>query len=141
MLKRLVDREARAEGRDLEQDAARLAEVDRLEVEAVDDRRRPRAGLLDGCTPRLVFLLRRCPRDVVHCSGALLAALLRDVVLVEAAPSLAAGDEAGLEPECPFEEPPTLFWVERMRAHTGETAQRVLFRNLGMTSDQRLVAA
>src|SRR3954469_558642 len=39
-LDRLVDGEARAEGRDLEEDAARLAEVDGAEVEAVDHGRR-----------------------------------------------------------------------------------------------------
>ncbi len=40
----LVEREARAERRDLEEDAARLAEVDRAEPEAVDDRRRVHSG-------------------------------------------------------------------------------------------------
>ena len=40
VLERLVDGEAGADRRDLEEDAARLAEVDRAEVEAVDLRRR-----------------------------------------------------------------------------------------------------
>ena len=40
----LVDREARPERRDLEQHAARLAEVDRPEPEAVDHRRRAQPG-------------------------------------------------------------------------------------------------
>ena len=40
VLRVLVHGEARAERRDLEEDAARLAEVDRAEPEAVDDRRR-----------------------------------------------------------------------------------------------------
>src|SRR6188472_1314222 len=50
-LPRLVGREARPERRDLEEHAARLAEVDRLEVEAVDDRRRPTSGPLNLLAP------------------------------------------------------------------------------------------
>ena len=44
VLERLVDGEARAQGGDLEEHPARLAEVDRLEVEAVDHRGRLGAG-------------------------------------------------------------------------------------------------
>ena len=64
-LLRLVGGEAGPERGDLEQDAARLAEVDRAEVEAVDDRGRPRAGLRDAVAPRLVLVQRRRPGDVV----------------------------------------------------------------------------
>src|SRR3954470_18219744 len=103
MLERLVGRESRAERRDLEQHAARLAEVDRAEVEAVDHRRRPRARALDGRAPRLVILHRRRPRDVMHRACALDAAALRLVVDVEAAAPVAARDEAGLEAERTFE--------------------------------------
>src|SRR5919204_6209287 len=53
VLRRLVGREAGAEGGDLEEDAARLAEVDRAEVEAVDDGGRRRAGLQRPRPPRL----------------------------------------------------------------------------------------
>src|SRR5919109_4447895 len=38
-LSRLVDRESRPVGRDLEEHATRLTEIDRMEVLAVDDRR------------------------------------------------------------------------------------------------------
>ena len=64
-LERLVGREAGADRRDLEQHAARLAEVDRLEVEAVDHGRRPRAAFDHALAPGLVLLGRRGPGDVV----------------------------------------------------------------------------
>src|SRR6185312_3006876 len=70
VLERLVDGEAGADRGDLEQHAARLAEVDRLEVEAVDDRRRVRAALGDAALPLLVLLGRRGPGDVVDGPGA-----------------------------------------------------------------------
>src|SRR5207245_1304772 len=54
VLERLVDRETRAERRDLEQHAARLAEVDGLEIEAVDHRRRAAAALDHLRPPSLV---------------------------------------------------------------------------------------
>src|SRR5512132_1444382 len=81
MLERLVDGEARADRRDLEQHAARLAEIDRLEVEAVDDRRRVRTALRDAPLPRLMLVRRRGPRDVVDGAGAGDARLLRRVVV------------------------------------------------------------
>ena len=65
-LLRLIGREAGAERRDLVEHAARLAEVDRAEVEAVDDRRRIEADGPDALAPRLVILVRRGERDVVH---------------------------------------------------------------------------
>src|SRR3954454_13407092 len=85
VLRGLVNGEAGAERGDLEQDAARLAEVDRLEVEALDDRRRARARLLDRRAPRLVVFLRRRPRDVVDSPRSLQAAAFVLVVDVEAA--------------------------------------------------------
>src|SRR6266550_519037 len=69
-LERLVDDEARADGRNLEEDAARLTEVDGLEVEAVDDGRRVGTGGGDSFLPRLVFLRRRGPGHVVDGAGA-----------------------------------------------------------------------
>ena len=65
MLERLIDREARADRRDLEQDAGRLAEVDRAEVVAVDDRRRTGPCLNDARMPLLVFFGRAGPRDMM----------------------------------------------------------------------------
>ena len=66
----LVGREAGPERGELEQDAVRLAEVDRLEVEAVDHGRRPVSGLGDPLLPVVVIVDLRRPRDVVHGSGA-----------------------------------------------------------------------
>src|SRR5438034_4772724 len=89
VLERLVGRESGAERRDLEQDAAGLAEVDRLEPEPVDDRRRMHAVGLDAAAPLGVLLVRRCPGNMVDgaCSrdG---AAFGRDVVAVERAARL-----------------------------------------------------
>src|SRR5436305_9264294 len=64
-LERLVGGEARADRRDLEQHARRLAEVDRLEVEAVDHRRGGAAARGHPLPPRLVLVELGCPRDVV----------------------------------------------------------------------------
>src|SRR5262249_7255497 len=80
MLERLVRREAGADGGDLEEDAARLAEVDRLEVETVDDGRGACARLEDPVAPRLVVLHLGRPRDVVHGSGAGKAGVRRRLV-------------------------------------------------------------
>src|SRR5688572_14081662 len=92
VLERLVDREAGRAGRDLEQHAARLAEVDRAEVVAVDHGRGPAAALLDPAAPGLVLLVLRGPGHVVHGARSLDAALARrGVVVVEAAAARAAG--------------------------------------------------
>src|SRR5207244_6805182 len=91
VLRRLVGREAGTEGCDLEEHAARLAEVDRAEVEAVDDGRRRRAGVERPLPPRLVVVHRRGPGDVVDGARTAEPALGgRRVVDVEAATLLAA---------------------------------------------------
>src|SRR5204862_3540686 len=92
VLERLVDREAGADGRDLEQHAARLAEVDRLEVEAVDDGRRMRATLRDTLLPGLVLLRWGCPRDVVDRAGAGDSQLQRRLVVRVPGAAPAAAD-------------------------------------------------
>src|SRR5215471_699535 len=62
----LVDREARALGRDLEQHAARFLEVDRLEPEAIDHVGRAAARALDLRADRqLVVEIRHRPREMV----------------------------------------------------------------------------
>src|SRR3989442_1614658 len=48
---RLVRGETRSDGRDLEQDSPRLPEVDRPEIEAVDDRGRASPALNHPLTP------------------------------------------------------------------------------------------
>src|SRR6476646_12293794 len=65
VLEVLVGREAGAERRDLEQDAARLAKVDRAEPEAVDYRRRARPGGRGLLDPARVLVERYRPCDVV----------------------------------------------------------------------------
>src|SRR5688572_20890663 len=77
----LVEREAGPEGRELEEDAARLAEVDGAEPEAVDDRRRVRPGACDPRVPRVLLLHLSGPRDVVHRSGTADPALGRRLVV------------------------------------------------------------
>src|SRR5204862_1848509 len=136
---RLVDREAGADGRDLEQHAARLAEVDRLEVEAVDDWRRMAARGDHALAPRLLLVRLAGPRDVMHRPGALEAALRRRVVVdVEAAALVATSFPPGREPEPP-EEGRRAVDVRRVRPDAGEAAERVLARDLRMRRDEQLV--
>src|SRR6266513_5774682 len=109
-LERLVDGEAGPCRRDLEEDAAGLAEVDRLEVEAVDDRSRACARRRHALVPGLVLLRRRCPRDVVDRAGDRIRRLAgRLVVRVEGAPPVSArlplAVAARLERERLLEEP------------------------------------
>src|SRR4051794_6768909 len=83
----LVDGEARAQRGDLEQHAARLAEVDRLEVVAIADVAHVAAGGGDPLLPREMVLVARAPSDVVDRARALRAARGRRRVVgpVEAA--------------------------------------------------------
>jgi hypothetical protein len=72
---RLVDREARAVGGELEQHPARLAEVDGAKVGAIDHRGRPAAGSDHRLAHReLGSLVRDPPRHVVHGACPLCAA-------------------------------------------------------------------
>src|SRR4029453_8504516 len=73
----LVRREPGAERGDLEEDAARLTEVDGPEPEGIDDGRRPRAPRGEGFLPGRLILHRRGPGDVVHRPGAAHAAIGR----------------------------------------------------------------
>src|SRR6266542_2750672 len=132
MLRVFVRRKARSERGDLEQHAARLAEVDRAEPEAVDDRRRPAAGLDDALPPRLVVLHRRCKRDVVDGAGARAAGLVRRVLVLDpAAARLAArlpGLSRALEAERLEERLGAQLRVPRVRADALEPLQRELLR-------------
>src|SRR5581483_3874799 len=98
-VERLVGGEARAaERRDLEQDARGLAEVDRLEVEAVDDRRRLAARIDHPVVPGFLLVRLAWPRDVVDGARAGHPGRLRRVVVdVEAAALVAAALPARLE--------------------------------------------
>src|SRR5205814_7255548 len=141
VLERLVDVEAGADRRDLEEDAARLAEVDRAEVEAVDDRRGGAAGLEDALLPGLVLLGCRGPGDVVDGAGAGDALPVRVVVRVEPAAPLTArlpGLAVPRELER-LEEAAAPLRVARIGVDGVEALQRVLLRNLRVVGDQRLV--
>jgi hypothetical protein len=143
MLERLVDREARADGRDLEQHAARLAEVDRLEVEAVDHRRRMRPALGDAPLPGLVLVGRGREGDVMDTAGAGDARLGRRVVVrVPRAALLAAylphGVAVRVEVEGLLEEGPARAGIG-VRAHAVEALERELAGDLRMVGDQRLI--
>src|SRR3954452_419171 len=76
----LVDSEAWRRRGDLEQDPLRLAEVDRVEVVAVDYRRDAHAALRHALLPREVVVVERVPVDVVDRPRALDAALRGFVV-------------------------------------------------------------
>src|SRR6266511_1133740 len=90
VLERLVRREPRADRGDLEEDAARLSEVDRAEIEAVDDGSWGAAGFEHLLPPGLVLFLRRGPGDVVNRPCTPDAAFAGLVVGVEGAALLAA---------------------------------------------------
>src|SRR6185312_7739439 len=135
--------EARADRRDLEQDAARLAEVHRLEVEAVDDRRGVGAALGNAVLPGLFVVLRRRPGDMVDGARSGDTALVGPVVEVEPAALVAANLPAGgaprVELERLLEEAPALLGVVGVCAHAVEALQRELLRHLGAVGGQRLV--
>src|SRR5215211_8940054 len=140
----LVGREPGPERRELEEDAARLAEVHGAEVEAVDDGRRMCACLRDAGAPGLVVVHRRGPGDVVHGSGALQAAPAgRLVVAVEPAATLAAHLPfvlaARREAEGLLEKWSAALRSRRVRADAVEALERVLARDLRMLGDERLV--
>src|SRR5919201_95981 len=90
MLPRLVRSEAGAERRDLEEHAARLAEVDRPEVEAIDHRRRRGTGLQNPLAPGLVVFHGRGPGDVVDRPSPADAVLGGYVISVEGSAVVAA---------------------------------------------------
>src|ERR1700730_958963 len=148
MLLVLVDRESRADRRDLEQDAARLAEVHRAEVEAFDHRRWPRTSVRDPLAPALLVLWRRRKRHVVHGSRALSRIPLRSgsVVRVEAPPPIAAHLPAPVllaagEVERPAEQARAAGWICAVGAHPVEALQRVLARDPRRARAQRLIGA
>src|SRR5439155_15972521 len=142
VLERLVGGEARADRGDLEENAARLAEVDRAEVVAVDygRRLRPRGG--DALVPRGMLVQRGGPGDVVDRAGAGDPALGRLVVDVRGAAAIAdleAGLPARFEAERALQEAPALLGVLRERAHALEALEGDLGGDLGVLGDQRFV--
>src|SRR5579872_646539 len=85
MLRAFVGGEPGSERRDLEQNPAWLAEVDRAEVEAIDDRRDVGAGSREALPPRRVLGHLTRPGDVVDRARARHAAAGRWVVCVQSA--------------------------------------------------------
>src|SRR4051812_5732163 len=76
----LVGGEPRREGRDLEENAARLAEVDRAEVVAILDGGDEPACAFDATLPGKLLLVRGRPGDVVDRARARQRALGRRIV-------------------------------------------------------------
>src|SRR4051794_9322889 len=143
-LERLVGREPGAEGCDLEQHAAGLAEVDRQEPEAVDDRRGMHANLPYTFPPRLVVLHRRSPGHVVDGAGAGEPTLGRRRVVRDPAAALVADDgpgvvAAGLEAEPLLEELAAALRGGAVGADALEPLEPVLLRDLRMVGRQRRV--
>src|SRR5262249_2098352 len=70
MRRRFICRKTGPFGRDFKQNAARLAKVDRVEIEAIDDRRDVEAELLDLCSPlQLLLFVRATERNVIDRAG------------------------------------------------------------------------
>src|SRR5579859_249091 len=140
----LVDRETRTHGRDLEEHAARLAEVDRLEPEAVDHGRRPRPAADHALPPRDLLVIPRRPRDVVHRARAGHATLGgRGVEDVPAGAALAANGPRHatvlLETQRLLEKTAAAIGVCRVGAHLFEPLDREVLRDVGMRCRQRSV--
>src|SRR5687767_6612911 len=130
-LERLVDREAGARGGQLEQHAARLAEVDRLEVVPVDHLSGVGAVLAHLVAPGLMVLVGRVPRDVVDAARALDAAPTgRGVIEDQAAALVPAGLPAAgvgrLEAEPLLQQLAAALHARGESAHRVEALERVL---------------
>src|SRR4051794_16678279 len=145
MLGILVSREARAERRQLEQHATRLAEVDRVKPEAIDYGRRPGARADHPLAPGFVLVVERGPSHMVDASRPLDLRLRGWLVVgVGAAPKRAASLPAvvpRLERKRVLEQAERPLGVGGISPYTVEAMQRQLRRNLGMVGDQRRVAA
>src|SRR4051812_16003035 len=141
----LVDGEARRQRRYLEQDSARLAEVDRAKVVAVLDVGHEAAGVADALLPREVVVVLRRPRDVMDTAGALGAAYARRRVVAPAEAALGAF-EAVLalpqvsEPERVGEELLLYVPVRAVGARALDADDGVLGRYLGVLGAERIVA-
>ena len=128
---------------DLEEHPAGLAEVDRLEVEAVDLRGRAGARGDRLLAPRHVLLDGRGPGDVVDGARALDATLLRRRVEDVEAAALGAARLPAVARSARTRAPPAgRSWSSgrrRVGAHRVEALQGELARDLGVVGDQRRV--
>jgi hypothetical protein len=143
-LQRLVVLEADVAAGELEEHAAGLAEVDRVEVLAVDDVRGARAGL-DGLRTHGLELgvVGRRPCDVVDGPGARGAALLRRLVVAQERVALVAAQRpfrAAVVAEAQrLQKRRAGVGPRRVGAHAVEAQQRVLGRHVGRAGGQRSV--
>src|ERR1700730_6097694 len=141
----LVRGEARLCRCELEQHAARLAEVDGLEPETVDQLGRPGAGLQDALPDlQLVLLVPRAPGDMVDRSGAGDSGRGGGrVEHVAAAAALAARLPRALarggETEGALEERTAALRVGGVGTHLLEALDRELLRDLRVLGGERLV--
>ena len=141
----LVGRETGGRGRDLEQDALRLAEVDRVEVVAVDHGGHVHSGRAHALLPRHVVGVGRVPGDVMHGSGALDAVgIARFVGPVETArralQAVAACRIGGEEAERVCQQLTIgLEWPADVRPGAFDPGDRMLGRDLGVARLQRRV--
>src|SRR5262249_14888486 len=143
VLERLVRREPGADGGDLEQDAARLAEGDRAGGKAGDHGRRHRAGPADALAASPGGRPQRRPGDAGGGARARAPGLVGAVVVVRRAapvaarlvPVVAQGPEAGAL----LEEPPARLRVGAVGADAVEPLQGERLRDVRVLRDQRLV--
>ncbi len=128
---------------DLEEDTARLAEVDGAEVEAIDHGSRVRTAGGDALVPRLVLLRRRCPGHVMDGAGAGNPRLARRSVVRVPGAALCAPDlpftaARRLEGKRLLEEPLARTGIG-VRTDGVESLERELVRDLRVVGDERLV--
>src|SRR5439155_15771597 len=138
----LVDREPRSECRELEEDAVRLAKVDRAEPEAVDHRRRVHAGLRDRVLPGFLLGDLRREGNVMDGAGAADATVdRRRVVGEEPAASLPAHLPRALacraEAEYPLEQLPARIRIDPEGPDAVEALECEVGGKLWMLRDQR----
>ena len=142
-----MTREAGAVVGDLVEHAARLAEVDRVEEVAVDDRRAAHALRAARCSSqRGCSADRRAPGDVVDRAGALDAGAPSgagsNVILAPRrsprSSNVALADRRGAE-HARRAARGSRSRAHAVRAHAGEAEQRVLGRDLGVAGAQRRV--
>src|SRR6185503_18296047 len=146
LLDRAVDGEPGLRRRELEQDPARLAEVDRAEVVAVDDPAVRDAGLLQHVEPAPVLGLGRVPGDVVDRAGTLPRGLVRDRVERDPAAACVAAELPAvavvrLGVHQALEHRRGRLWPVAVGADALEAVQRELRRDLRMDGDERRIAA
>src|SRR5579883_3384012 len=141
MLRRLIGREPGADRRNLKEDPAWLAEVDRAKVKAVDDRGRMAAALEHTLPQGGMVCQGRVPGDVVHRARPARAAGRVLIIGVECPPPFAPHLEAPVivrsEAERLLEEPPASPGIRAVGAHAVEPLERQFDGDLRMAGPKR----